>query len=239
MISLKLTQKQVEEKYKKFAMEMFGWEMNKPVYVSSRMTRTWGYYSWKIDPKTKKPELICFKIAERLINGDYEEKYIDNNIKHELIHWYTDVTEGKPCHHNSKWKANCRKFGIADSRCNNYPKKGQKTPAKVHPKRKKPDTSTRLGKGEYHECICGACKRVVAKSKNYQKLISFIQEMKPTCVCGSRSVKFYHPRIGHWIYAFQRKNIYANMNTILKRGFEKRYGVIIEDGNTYASEKTR
>lgn len=116
----KYSQKEIEKKVKRFAREMFGWEMNKPVIISSRMTRAWGKYYYKFKKKTNEIELVKFQFATRLISGGYQEEDINNCIKHELLHWYTDITEGKPCHHNRKWKDNCKRFGIKDERYCNY-----------------------------------------------------------------------------------------------------------------------
>ncbi len=112
-------QNDLEKKVKQFAMEMFGWEMDKPVLISNRMKRTLGQYVWKIDQHTKKPELIRFQFAAKLFSDGYKEEDINLIVKHELIHWYTDITQGRPCHHNSIWKANCRRFGIPDNRVSN------------------------------------------------------------------------------------------------------------------------
>lgn len=116
----KYSQIEIEEKLKRFAREMFGWEMKKPVVISNRMTRAWGKYYYRVNKKTKEIELVKFQFANRLVSGAYKEEDIDNCIKHELIHWYTDITEGKPCHHNQKWKENCKRFGIKEDRCINY-----------------------------------------------------------------------------------------------------------------------
>ncbi|NLI60115.1 MAG: hypothetical protein GX375_01635 [Clostridiales bacterium] len=109
-------QKNLEKKVKKLAIEMFGWEMDKPVIISNRMKRTLGQYVWKIDQDTKRPELVKFQFAGKLFDGGFKEEDIDWIIKHELVHWYTDISQGRPCHHNKRWKANCRRFGIPDSR---------------------------------------------------------------------------------------------------------------------------
>lgn len=109
-------QKTLEKKVKKLAREMFGWEMNKPVLISSRMKRTLGQYVWKINQDTNKPELVRFQFAAKLFRDGYMQEDIDLVIKHELIHWYTDTIAGRPCHHNKIWKANCKRFGIPDSR---------------------------------------------------------------------------------------------------------------------------
>jgi hypothetical protein len=163
--------------------------MDKPVY-GVHMKSTWGSYHWKKNSITKKPELKWFKIAFRLICGNYEEQYIDHNIKHELVHWYTDITEGKPCHHNKKWKDNCRKFGIEDSRLSNYPKIGAKPPKEIYIKPKKRKKPVTLGKNKFHEVFCIACRRVIVKSKNYQKLKDYIEDIKPTCECGGRYIAY-------------------------------------------------
>ena len=101
---------------KRLAKEMFDWEMNKPVLISNRMKRTLGQYVWIINQDTKRPELVRFQFAAKLFRDGYSEEDIELVIKHELIHWYTDTIEGRPCHHNEIWKANCRRFGILDSR---------------------------------------------------------------------------------------------------------------------------
>ncbi len=108
-------QKALEEKVKRLAKEMFGWEMDKPVLISNRMKRTLGQYVWEINQNTKRPELVRFQFAAKLFSGGYREEDIELVIKHELIHWYTDITEGRPCHHNKIWKANCRRFEVPDS----------------------------------------------------------------------------------------------------------------------------
>lgn len=109
-------QKDLEKRVKRLAKEMFGWKVDKPVHISNRMKRTLGQYAWKIDEETQRPELVKFQFASKLFTDGYTEEDIDDIIKHELIHWYTDVNEGKPCHHNDIWKANCRKFGVSDKR---------------------------------------------------------------------------------------------------------------------------
>ena len=109
-------QKDLEKRVKGLAMLMFGWKMDKPVVISGRMKRTLGQYVWKINHETKKPALVKFQFAAKLFTGGYKEEDIDWVIKHELIHWYTDITEGKPCHHNKVWKANCKKFGVPYTR---------------------------------------------------------------------------------------------------------------------------
>jgi len=119
---VKLNQEELSRRVRKIALEVFGMVIKEPVIISNRMTRSWGRYYWRRTPKTKKMRLRFFKFSSRLVNGDYPLVVIDDCIKHELTHWYTDKTEGRPCHHNHKFYANCRRFGVTPSRISNYQK---------------------------------------------------------------------------------------------------------------------
>lgn len=119
---VKLSQEELAARVRKIALEVFGLEITEPVIISSRMTSSWGYYFWRRTPKTKRMRLKCFKFAARLVNGEYPLEAIDNCIKHELTHWYTDKTEGRPCGHNHKFYLNCRRFGVTPKRISNYQK---------------------------------------------------------------------------------------------------------------------
>ena len=88
--------------------------------IEEKVKRAWGMCSTKINKDTGKPELVRFQFAAKLLSGDYSEEDIERTVKHELIHWYTDITQGKSCHHNHRWKENCRKFGIPDRRLGSY-----------------------------------------------------------------------------------------------------------------------
>lgn len=124
MSGIKLSQEELTARVRKIALEVFGLEIKESVIISSRMTSTWGCYYWRRTPKTKRMRLKYFKFAARLVNGDYPLEAIDDSIKHEINHWYTDKNEGRPCGHNHKFYANCRRFGIIPSRINNYQKAG-------------------------------------------------------------------------------------------------------------------
>lgn len=123
MGGVKLDQSQLEARVKMWAADMFGWEVKAPVIISQRMTRAWGYYFCRRTP-TGRLKLKSLKFAARLVNGDYPLEAIDDCIKHELIHWYTDTEKGRRCHHNAYFYANCRRFGVNPSRFNNYRKAG-------------------------------------------------------------------------------------------------------------------
>ena len=120
------SQEELMQRVKKIAGEVFGLKINVPVLISKRMTRAWGLYHWKLTPKTREPLLVQFKFAYRLVtSGDYPIKVIDDCIKHELCHWFTDHTEGRICGHDVKFYSNCRRFGINPSRLNQYQKVNQ------------------------------------------------------------------------------------------------------------------
>lgn len=122
MTGVNLNQEELAVRVRRIALETFGLEIKEPIIISSRMTKAWGLYCWRRTPKTRRMRLKCFKFAARLVSGEYPLAAIDNCIKHELIHWHTDKTEGRPCGHNHKFYANCRRFGVTPKRTNNYKK---------------------------------------------------------------------------------------------------------------------
>ena len=154
------TQNILEEKVKALAMEMFGWEMDKPVLISNRMKRSLGQYVWRINQNTKRPELVKFQFAAKLFRDGYEEKDLEEIIKHELIHWYTDTIEGRPCHHNNIWKANCRRFGVSDSRLTNLKGGGNGQDYKWKYQCTNPSCSTIYNRYRRipKSYVCGRCK---------------------------------------------------------------------------------
>jgi hypothetical protein len=232
---MKLTIEQVIEKYRKFAKEMFGWEMTLPVFEWNLKSR-WGSFHYTYYKKAKKLVPKHFKISSTFIAGEYAEEHIDHNIKHELVHWYTDVTEGKPCKHNKKWKENCRKFGISDSRLNDYPKIGETPKGDIHIQPRKRDKAVTLANGQYHEATCILCNRIVVKSKNYAKLKAYIFGTNPTCVCGGHHLVFgNHKESCSWIPKKSNNVIWLSDST--KQKHIKKYGVIITDGTEFKKDK--
>jgi predicted SprT family Zn-dependent metalloprotease len=113
---------QLTEKVKELAKQMFGWELTKPVIIDGRLTRAWATAHFIRNRSTRKIELKCFKFAKRYVSGDYKEEDIVNTIKHELVHWYTNITEGYSCNHNYIWKENCVRFGVVPEATASYQK---------------------------------------------------------------------------------------------------------------------
>lgn len=120
----KYNEQELTQKVKSLAKEMFGWELNKPVIIDGRLTRTWASAHFRRNNVTGKIELKCFKFAKRFVSGDYREEDIINTIKHELIHWYTNIIENKSCGHDWRWKNNCIKYGIKAEACSDHKKIG-------------------------------------------------------------------------------------------------------------------
>lgn len=120
----KYNEQELTEKVKELAQEMFGWEMNKPVIIDGRPTRAWASAHFRKNNVTGKIELKCFKFAKRFVSGDYMEEDIISTIKHELIHWYSNISENKSCGHNYIWKNNCIRYGIKAEACSDHKKIG-------------------------------------------------------------------------------------------------------------------
>lgn len=121
----KYNEQQLTAKVRELSQEMFGWELTKPVIIDGRLTRAWASAHFTRNRITRKIELKCFKFAKRFVNGDYKEEDILDTIKHELLHWYTNITENRSCGHNYIWKNNCIKYGVVAEACSDFEKVGK------------------------------------------------------------------------------------------------------------------
>jgi len=123
MAGVKYTQDELEKRVKHMARAMFGWDVTFPVIISTRMTRSWGAYCWQRSRKDRTITPKAFKFSARLVSsGKYSAGSIDDVIKHELIHWYTNSTEKTNCGHSKKFYENCQRFGANPKRINSYEK---------------------------------------------------------------------------------------------------------------------
>ena len=170
---LRLTEEDLNARASKFAREMFGWEIPKRIKIEPRFTNTYGRCWMKRKPYPQQGlELKEIKIAAFLVNGNYREEDIDDIIKHELLHWYTDMVHQRSCGHGEEYKANCRKHGVNPQSANTRPTIYQREEG-VRVKRHKPK---RLKKGEYHKVVCSKCKKELYRSKNKSKLIEVMRK---------------------------------------------------------------
>jgi len=56
-------------------------------------------------------QLYGIRFSNRLITENWDID-IDYIVKHELIHWYTNIEQNVFCGHNKAFKANCKKFNV-------------------------------------------------------------------------------------------------------------------------------
>jgi len=196
---LKLNEDQVNERARKFAKEMFGWEIPIRVKVEKRFTRTYGRCWIVYKPYPQKGLMLKeLKISAYLVSGVFREKDIDDIIKHELLHWYTDITEQMNCGHNEVYKRNCERFGVNPQSSLTRPTIYQQE-EEVEVKRRKPK---RLKKNEYHKIKCSECGEVLYRSKNKTKLLQVLtqgynagcKDCKGSLIYKAERVGFYRTR---------------------------------------------
>ena len=88
-----------------------------PVEISSRMTRTKGFFEYEYKRRSGKiigVKPLKIKIAKHLLEQYHDEDIIDV-IRHECVHHIVDIyTKGKSRGHDEIFKRYCRKLGVSD-----------------------------------------------------------------------------------------------------------------------------
>ena len=95
------------------AEEISNKENNLPIEISTRMTRTNGYFQYR--RKIEKKEIIYspmkLKFTHRLLNGTFTKEYMDEIILHECIHYLLFQLGYHEETHGMIFKRYCRKYG--------------------------------------------------------------------------------------------------------------------------------
>jgi SprT-like protein len=151
----------LRQKAQRFAKEYFGLDFNLPIVISSRMTKSLGFYKYNLLNDKIYPYNLQF--SQNLLDGRYREETIDDVIKHEVCHWALSVL-GKP-------------FKDADDYFLNELKR-----IGSHP------THSIKAAGPLYVSVCSKCGKVVAKSSSHAKVAKYCQPTYSTKCCGTRIV---------------------------------------------------
>lgn len=139
----------IKKKFKDFAQEYWGMEVNLPIKLNGRLTRALGMYRSQRSRLTGQITPVRFDIAQRLLEN-YDEATINGVIKHELCHWALSV-QGKPFSDGHPvFERELVRIGA-------------------------PSTNVIQYSGELHEVKCKSCDRVVARKKNYNAAMRIIE----------------------------------------------------------------
>ena len=158
--------------FKQIAFEEFNWDCDLPVCINTYLSSSLGRYKYRVgNDGVETP--TGFDFNPGLLDTDCSTDKIINVIKHELVHWFTDKEQGKPCAHNEFFIKNCERFGVTDY-----------TNFERYRKRK------RLDKDSYYEAKCCGCDRTVAKAKNVNNLKKYMNRCGGT-VCECKNGKRY------------------------------------------------
>lgn len=89
-----------------------------PIYISTRMTSTWGKCVYGRAQGQLRVEKLVF--ADRLLRwATYE--HLMEVVRHEYAHAFVLIKYGKADGHSSCWRSWAKHFGGSGKRCNSFP----------------------------------------------------------------------------------------------------------------------
>lgn len=127
-----ITEKDIINKTKGFAKEIFKTEFNINISFSSRLTKTLAYFQYSISTHTP----LKIQYSTRLLGNDYKESTVDSIILHELTHWYLYINNKPHSDGDREFKKMATHVGASL-------------------------TGTIKSVGNEYECTCSKCKKLI------------------------------------------------------------------------------
>lgn len=156
-----LTTIQVKEKCRVWAKEIWGLNFDLPVEFSGRMTRTLGYYRYRILGSRIIPVKLQF--AKSLLNGDYKIDTVDSVILHELCHWALSQLNKPFSDGHPVFEAELKRIGASSTRTINQA-------------------------GNLYEVKCSCCGSVVAKVRKESQVKKYTSPRYTSRCCKARLI---------------------------------------------------
>jgi len=84
---------------------------NFPIEVSTRMTRTHGYFQYSRNKKQKTYKALKLNFSHKLLNGSFKNDYVNEIILHEVLHYLVFNLGYYEEKHGYIFQKYCKKYG--------------------------------------------------------------------------------------------------------------------------------